>query len=701
MGEWLSTGISASISDANIAAIADSVWFAGFAAHDGVAGSFGDSAKGWGATGAAGSVTDADMSAIMDSMSNRGIVQYDSSQATLQLTQLVVSNSGGDAVQFTSGGGNGHGLKLTANGSGEGLSSTGGLTGHGAHFTGGATSGHGILTQAGAGSNLDGIRALGDGSGEGLTAQGGTTGSGLLARSGGGATGDGAQFIAQSTNGNGLFLTATGTGIEITSDDLAAMCADSNWGADFEAHDGILGSFGDSAQAWGETGAAGSVTDGDMAAIMDSMSNRGIVQYDSTQAILKMAGLHLRAASNDTALIAWGAGSGHGAYFRSNTSGHGTYFRGGTTSGSGVLMDASGTGSSNGLRITATGANLPGLYAEGNKYGAEFLGRIPAGHGVYIHSDSGDGLQLSSATDDATAASKHALEILGHAGASSDAVAIRADGASSQGVSIWSDDSTGVEIIGSVTGGNGDGIHVTLGQGSGTGIVVDSNVVINDSLKTNLRSSVLGTGADTMVVWALDTSGTPALVSVVNITVKDLTGSDYAFGQTASNGSYKFFGTGVDTFLVTGLKVGYNWSHMGGQNAALADTVIMGATGGADTLVGSDIAFGSSGSPTIVRVKTFVQDIQGNGVKRAKLKMTLQNTQATDTCSNVILGRFSAQAYTGANGSTFVDVVATDCILPATSYKWEIFWPNSNKKRHGTITVPSDSAAGGYYLAPY
>ena len=48
-------GGAASITDADMAAIADSVWQALLAGHSGVAGSFGDSAKGWGATGAGGS----------------------------------------------------------------------------------------------------------------------------------------------------------------------------------------------------------------------------------------------------------------------------------------------------------------------------------------------------------------------------------------------------------------------------------------------------------------------------------------------------------------------------------------------------------------------------------------------------------------------------------------------------------------------
>ena len=51
----------------------------------------------------------------------------------------------------------------------------------------------------------------------GLTVTGNTTGSGAVFTSGAGATGDGIQVTANSTNGNGLKLTKTGTGVALAA----------------------------------------------------------------------------------------------------------------------------------------------------------------------------------------------------------------------------------------------------------------------------------------------------------------------------------------------------------------------------------------------------------------------------------------------------------------------------------------------------
>lgn len=57
------------------------------------------------------------------------------------------------------------------------------------------------------------------------------TGNGLYAKSGTGATGDGAQFVAASTNGNGLTLTGAGTGKDFNATTTAIGAAIVNSGS--------------------------------------------------------------------------------------------------------------------------------------------------------------------------------------------------------------------------------------------------------------------------------------------------------------------------------------------------------------------------------------------------------------------------------------------------------------------------------------
>src|SRR5690606_37312213 len=78
--------------------------------------------------------------------------------------QINISNSSGNAVNFTSTGGNGRGLNLEGSGSGAGLRAVGGSTGDGVLAMGGSGGGHGINANGSTGTG-DGIHADGGGGG--------------------------------------------------------------------------------------------------------------------------------------------------------------------------------------------------------------------------------------------------------------------------------------------------------------------------------------------------------------------------------------------------------------------------------------------------------------------------------------------------------------------------------------------------------
>lgn len=648
-----------------------------------------------------------------DSMSNRGIVQYDSSQATLQLTQLVVSNSGGDAVQFTSLGSNGHGLKLTGDGTGEGLSSNGGSDGHGAHFLGGSTMGSGLFAQATGDNN------------SGATFQGFGTGHGLFAISGGGATGNGMQTTAASTNGNGIGLTATGTGVEITSDDLVdliwdedttghktdpnmgffitqggeasitdadmASIGDTVLGKVISGFTGIPGSLGDVLldtldALVSSAGGVASISDADMAAFMDSMSNRGIVQYDSTQAILQMAGLKLRASGDDTAFVAVASasGSGHGAYFGAGLTagtGHGFYTRGGVGAGGTVGHFSLSSGASGfGALYQSTGTGSVGFKADGLTRGFEAAGSDSSGYGFFAHSTFGDGMQLTAGSGN----SKHGLEIQGGSGSGGDAVALRADGADAMGISIWSDDSTGVQIIGSVTSGDGDGMHITLGQGSGNGLVIDSHVVINDSLKADLRSALNGDGSENVTIVLVDSSGVDAAVSGVKLTIKTLTGEPLYQQNTLSNGT-RLFNLDQDSFTIVSFKAGYVWEAL--------DTIVVSGTQ-TDTVWGYNVAIGSPAGADLCRVYGFAQDIQGNLIEGFEVTASLRASRAQDSCNGTILDGFERRVSSAVTtGLWQIDLVKSKCI-DATKNEYQFIgtYPGGTQAFRINFTVPDQDS---------
>jgi hypothetical protein len=125
--------------------------------------------------------------------------------ATLNLKQLNVVNSTGDAIVASSTGSNGNGLNASGNGTGAGMLGTGGATGHGLKTLGGATSGSGI--SAAAATSGSGMVVTGAGSGSGLALTGAGAGNGMS--SNGGANGSGMAVTGGGTSGDGLKATVT------------------------------------------------------------------------------------------------------------------------------------------------------------------------------------------------------------------------------------------------------------------------------------------------------------------------------------------------------------------------------------------------------------------------------------------------------------------------------------------------------------
>ncbi len=211
--------------------------------------------------------------------------------ATLNLKQLNIVNSAGDAIVASSTGSNGKGINASGNGSGAGLSATGGATGNGVIATAGASggvglggisttdngiqgfssnaegiygvslgtaagiraassSGHGFSAEGG--TNKDGIRALGNGAGSGISATSGNTGHGIKA-TGGSSSGDGFNVSAA---GSGLDINAANSnigGLTLSPTDLADI-ADAVWDELIAGHlgAGSTGAALNSASAGGD-----------------------------------------------------------------------------------------------------------------------------------------------------------------------------------------------------------------------------------------------------------------------------------------------------------------------------------------------------------------------------------------------------------------------------------------------------------------
>lgn len=113
--------------------------------------------------------------------------------ATLNLKQLNIVNSGGDALVASSTGAGGSGINASGNGAGTGLKATGGATGPGAKVVGGATSGDGLDISTTAGDGLSILPTAGSA----IVATGnGTSKHGIVSTGGTAGTSDGVKAVA-------------------------------------------------------------------------------------------------------------------------------------------------------------------------------------------------------------------------------------------------------------------------------------------------------------------------------------------------------------------------------------------------------------------------------------------------------------------------------------------------------------------------
>ncbi len=225
------------------------------------------------------------------------------STAVLNLKQLNVINSTGDAIVARSTAGAGHGITAEGNGTGHGIRAVGGgSNGDGINATGGATNGRGInATGVGTGA---GVRAKGGSSSDGLQAEGGAlSGAGVRAK---GLEGAGlvAESVAITLVGEGIVATGAngGEGVRATGSGGApgVKAVGQGAGAGIEADGGATGQGAPGVKAVGQGAGAGIEADG-------GATGHGLLVLGGPTS---GDGLHAEAQLSGDGIDAVGAGAG-------------------------------------------------------------------------------------------------------------------------------------------------------------------------------------------------------------------------------------------------------------------------------------------------------------------------------------------------------------------------------------------------------
>jgi hypothetical protein len=465
--------------------------------------------------------------------------------ATLNLKQLNIVNSTGDAIVAGSSGSNGRGIYAYGNG-----------TGNGVHFLGGATSGSGM----------------------GVYGQG--TGAGLWAIGGAGATGDGIACTSQSTNGRGFscFGTGTGAGFYCFGGGPGLLATGQGGNHGIKAKGGSAGSG-----FWAEGGASSGDGISTVAPAVGHGLNCSGGWSGASHAINAVANV-----SGGMGLCLTGSGSGHGMYSKGGSTGDGARLEAGGSSGTGLYalawtgdaifaqaatagngLDIQGAGGYHGCRMKG-GATGDGLHVEsGNTSGygiyTRAMGTTPGngfscsssvGDGFYVQGGSiGVGMAISSNNVDA--AGLHVSGGANTAGAwmSGGLAGLRASANVAGGIGILAEGYTTGVGIKALGGASGNGLMCAKGA-SGT-YDLQAAEIQGIKIKTDQLTFTVANKVDATATVA----GTPD-VNVVGwkgVTAPAMTGDAYA---VVTNGTY---GNSALKTLVDGVPAGV-WAYGSGRS---------------------------------------------------------------------------------------------------------------------------------------
>lgn len=177
-----------------------------------------------------------------------------------------------------------------------------------------------------------------------------------------------------------------------------------------------------------------------------------------------------------------------------------------------------------------------------------------------------------------------------------------------------------------------------------------------------------GSGTNAIVIYALDTSGTDAVIADVKLTVTTPGSQTYA-EFTGADGYYSFGFDDAEGYSIIGRGAGYIFDaatfNVSGANDSLA-------------LLGYDLAglIGVSDEDSVCRVFGFIEDLEVNPVPRAEVVLSV-GADVFNACRTTSF-LTTVVAYTNDDGLFFIDVPYSTCLRSS---------PTATDSAQYTITV--------------
>ena len=184
-------------------------------------------------------------------------------------------------------------------------------------------------------------------------------------------------------------------------------------------------------------------------------------------------------------------------------------------------------------------------------------------------------------------------------------------------------------------------------------------------------------GSDTITIFCVDTSGADAAIEEVKVTVRSLGGTDHDGGLTSSSGTFTFYGTATDTFLITARKLNYVWAGILDAPADSLSQMIF--TGNhVDTLAGYNISLGSAPSDadnTMIWTQVYNPFLEP--IKGARLVIGLSKDNVYDTCHNILISGETKTVRTDDTGYVQIEVINPKCYDTDVTIKGGVYTQNN------------------------
>ena len=480
-------------------------------------------------------------------------------------------------------------------------------------------------------------------------------------------------------------------------------------------------------------------------------SGYGIVTYSGrNDSILALRGLHVRGTEgNDTAIIATGYGAGHGmfVYGGSGASAHGAYFLSQGVAANGVRVFGSGTGAGiylnggtndgGGIFAAGGGTNGSGFTARGVGTGHGFHGyAVGSGHDFYM-GQSGDFASASAEiiqTDDKltiqdTVASGGTISTTA---GTTDTSAIKAMMNGNQFVSVPTDtvegggtisttagttDTSAIKamLVGNDYAKNTDTLLANLVKVFDNKAAADTLIdwllgyppdsMSNREMLNAIAEYIdgdsvggidavvaalpnMGTGAYSVKIAAVDTSGTDRKIADVGISAwsTDLK-TFYGKNRTYASDSLAYLNLGAGDYAIIAASSGFVW---------VLDTVTVSGNG-TDTIQGYDVA---SSYPTVTKTCAITGTILGpvndtiGGIKNVTIKASAcgVGSGVVDSAGNIFSLNRVIKATTNTSGQFTIYVPYTNYLIPPIAWRFTASWPGGGMDTR-CVTVPSTATA--------